>query len=141
MNSLRRSLWVLSALALVGSSACGTTAPPAEPVPQEQPALLLALDTHELHYRAGRVFVVDRTGKAPEPLREVTTYEQFRGLYQVRKGEEIPPALPERGLALNGWIGLDCVREGQACGRQPERHPDRGFVRLRILFPNAPRTR
>ena len=118
------------AFALV-ACASAQRAPEADP---EDVALILSTDGYELHYRAGRVVLVDeRPGHELGP-RDVETYEEFKRLYEVRKEERLPPEQPSRGVEVNGWRGLDCVRQGGTCGPAPE-YPTGDLVRLRLLFP------
>jgi hypothetical protein len=135
---MRRSLSLVvvagCAFAL-GACASAQRAPETDP---EDVALILSTDGYELHYRAGRVVLVDeRPGHELGP-RDVETYEEFKRLYEVKKAERLPPELPSRGVEVNGWRGLDCVRQGDTCGPAPE-YPTGGLVRLRLHFPQPAR--
>jgi len=130
MNALR------SAVALTLTLTGCATAPTAPAAPPGDAALILSTDGYELHFRAGRVLLVDeRPGHVPGP-HDVTTYEEFKKLYEVRKEERLPPEQPSRGIEINGWRGLECVRRGQICGPAGA-EPAGDLVRLRIAFPSS----
>lgn len=114
-------------------TACASVQRPPEANPEDV-ALILSTDGYELFYRAGRVVVVDeRPGREIGP-RDVETYEEFKRLYEVKKEERLPPEQPSRGVEVNGWRGLDCVRQGDTCGPEPY-YPTGDLVRLRLTFP------
>lgn len=129
----KSSSLVMAAFGAFALVACASAqrAPEADP---EDVALILSTDGYELHYRAGRVVMVDeRPGHVLGP-HDVETYEEFKRLYEVKKAERLPPEQPSRGVEVNGWRGLDCVRAGGVCGPAAE-YPTGDIVRLRLLFP------
>lgn len=121
--------------ALLALSACATS-PHAvgDAGTTDEAALLLATDTYELHYREGRVVVLDARPDREVRPRDVATYAEFRELYEVRAADRVPERQPTEGVEVSGWRGLDCVRDGHACGRQSE-WPVRDLIRLRLRFP------
>ncbi len=100
-------------------------------------ALLLTTDNYELHYRDGRVVLLDQRPEATPSPREVETYEEFKQLYEVRKETALPDRLPSDGVAVDGYQGLDCVRKGATCGRATERPTPGAPIRLKLFFPQS----
>ncbi len=135
---------VAVALLALLTAACAAPGPavtpltdPAQATAPSGPTLLLVTDGYELHYREGRVYqVVTRPDRLPSELREITSYDEFRDLYEVREGADLPAELPSEGVPVNGWRDQDCVRAGHACGRAPEVTPNT-MIQLRLRFPTG----
>lgn len=107
-------------------TACAST--PSTPAPSEpgvwsdtpEPVLLVLSPAFELHMRAGRVEMITpgANATADPTVRVIDDIEELRRIY-ASNGQ---PWVDEREseVAVNGWLGLECVRAGQACGTAPE---------------------
>lgn len=110
---------LLSALLAFPLSACATSGPRLwsdEP----EPALLYHGSTFELRVREGRVEQVLLPTYPGEPtrVRTVNDIEELRRIYDST-GTPLGPRAGERQIEVNGWVGLQCVRAGEACGAAP----------------------
>jgi hypothetical protein len=115
----------------VGFAGCATSGSTLR-VDSEEPVLLTSSGALELHVRQGRIVEVVPAVETSEKRRERTilTLDELRASWQQAAG--VP--LPEEGpgvIEVNGWSGLECVRKGQACGRQPDDAP-RALVVIRL---------
>lgn len=135
-------MWRMTHLSLLAAGAAlgggCASAPPAREtaVPGEGVAALLATsDQEELHLVDGRLYLVP-AGR-PGERHEVGSWDDFASWYVRHGGAAVPESQPEEGFDVNGWVGLDCVRKGHACGREPERGTQ-PLMRVRIRFPPRP---
>jgi hypothetical protein len=98
-----------------------------------EPALVTQSGAFEIHVRGGKVVKVV---PATEPgrsatVREIDDIAELRELYVDAVGEPLPEDAHSGRVELNGWLGLECVRQGHACGRAPEEVP-RALIVLRF---------
>ncbi|MGM0578402.1 MAG: hypothetical protein ACQEXJ_21940 [Myxococcota bacterium] len=121
-----------AALLAVSTPGCASTSESRE----DDGALLLATPQYELHVVEGKVYQVVPDEQGTVEVREVSSYDKFRDLYRVERMRDLPATAPERGVVLNGWVGLECVRKGHACGRMPERGVEQNMIELRVRFPD-----
>jgi hypothetical protein len=127
----RKMMFVL-AMAMTAAAGCAhqgsATANPG--------ALILATPEFELHMRQGRVYVLTAVAPGvPPEVREVTTYDEFRDLYNLRAGEKLPVQSPGEGVEVQSFGEPDCVRRADLCTRDTEMPPPPEAIRLKIVFP------
>jgi len=105
--------------------ACASTPPAPAPTGPEvwsetpDPVLLVLTPAFELHVRSGKVEMVTPGVNAEAPsVRVIDDIEELRRLYASNGLTWRDENAAE--VAVDGWVGLECVRAGQACGRAPE---------------------
>ncbi len=126
---LRRLLCALAVTLL--AAGCASTAGEARPT-----ALIVATDAYELHVRSGEVRLLEPGEVLGAPAADrPLTWEEFRRLYEKAQRTGLPERPPTEGVDVNGWVGLACVRDGAACGREVEPGTRGDAVRIRIVFP------
>jgi len=138
MKNLLRSFSVVLAAAVLSLGGCATTSgSQSGDALDDQPVLILATQDYELHLRGGEVVMVrtKEDGPATSATEEkVQSYQKFKNLYELRSGEELPPVMPEGGVVVTGWRGLDCVRPGRSCGPQPAEPSQENMVKVKVTF-------
>ncbi|MCB9731792.1 MAG: hypothetical protein H6745_04045 [Deltaproteobacteria bacterium] len=121
---------------LLAACASAPPAPSATGADQRDDALVLVTDRYELHLKSGQLVKLTPTSQnVPPAVAPVGSYGEFRELYEARAGEELPEAAPPGGVEVAGWRDLECVRDGQACGREPADPAAHPAVKLRLAFP------
>ncbi len=99
-------------------------------------ALILATPEFELHMRQGHVYMLTAVAPGiPPEVREVTTYDEFRDLYNLRGSEKLPAVAPSEGVEVQSFGEPDCVRRADLCSRDREMPPPPEAMRLKIVFP------
>ncbi|MCB9786909.1 MAG: hypothetical protein H6744_09490 [Deltaproteobacteria bacterium] len=99
-------------------------------------ALILATSEYELHMRDGHVYMLTAVAPGlPPEVREVTSYEEFRDLYNLRAGDTLPQEPPREGVEVGSFGEPDCVRRADLCGRNTEMPPPPEAIRLKLVFP------
>lgn len=123
----------LVTLGLGALAGCASTPRGALHVDGDRPALLTSSGALELHVRDGRIIEVRPAVETPEGARErrLTTLDELRASWLEAVGTPLPEDHQHKALQLNGWVGLECVRAGRACGRQPDDAP-RAMVIVRF---------
>jgi hypothetical protein len=134
----RRStiLSILLGLVLATSlAACASTERGADTPTQANPddVLLTSSGGLELHLRGGRVLEVEPATATREDtrVRQLKSLDELRASWQQVAAEPLPRATPGGSVQVNGWVGLECVRLGKACGRPPDDAP-RAMVVIRF---------
>ncbi|MEZ4266239.1 MAG: hypothetical protein R3F39_07660 [Myxococcota bacterium] len=98
--------------------------------------LILATPEFELHMRQGRVYMLTAVAPGiPPEVREVTTYDEFRDLYNLRGNEKLPAEAPSAGVEVQSFGEPDCVRRADLCSRDTEMPPPPEAIRLKVIFP------
>ncbi len=133
MNGWRGWMSVVPALGLVALVACASAPERRLWAETAEPALVSQTGAFEIHVRDGKVVqVVPATEPGrPATVREIDDIVELRDLYVRAGGEPLNEDPGTRTVELNGWLGLECVRKGHACGRAPEEVP-RALIVLRF---------
>jgi len=132
MMSCSLSIALVAAACASGERA-GADGQPHVRVMSSEPVLLTSSGVLELHVRDGRVFELipaTEPGQAAR-TRQIERLDDLRTLYARTEGKELPAEDPTGAVQVNGWVGLECVRRGEACGRQPDGAP-RAIVLIRF---------
>ena len=125
--------WLLGLLLLLLSSCASTQTADAVRAESDGPVLLTSSGALELHVRDGRIVEVVPATETSEGARARTirTLDELRASWQQAAGAPLPEGDEAHAIELNGWSGLECVRRGHACGRQPDDAP-RALVVIRL---------
>ncbi len=85
-----------------------------------EPVLLVLNPAFELHVRAGKVELLTpgANASADPTVRVIDDIEEVRRIYA--SNGLILTNERESAVSVDGWVGLECVRAGQACGTAPE---------------------
>lgn len=122
----RRASSILVGMALA-FGACATAGPKPPRVWSEshEPVLLAHGGAFELHIRNGKVeqIIPASTPGGLTRVRVVDDIGELRQLYVDAVGTPLPEGGEGMPLEVNGWVGLECVRAGQACGPAPADAP------------------
>lgn len=122
-------LAALLSFMLIGCASSGGVA-----AETQEPVLLARSQAYELHVRNGRVVQVIPAMKPGDTAteREIRDAEELRRLYAEAGGEPLAATESDEAVNINGWAGLDCVREAKACGQAPEEGTPRVMVLLKF---------
>ncbi len=95
--------------------------------------LLTSSGALELHLRGGRVLEIEPATATREDtrIRQIKSLDELRASWQQVAAEPLPSSTPGGTVQVNGWVGLECVRLGKACGRPPDDAP-RAMVVIRF---------
>jgi hypothetical protein len=88
-----------------------------------EPTLIAQSATYELHVRNGRVEQVVPNPDGTASVRVVDREGEFRQLYVDATGKPLPDGGVGIPIEVNGWVGLECVRDAKTCGTQPADAP------------------
>jgi len=128
-------IWLIGLVFTASLAACASTERAAPDPTQTSPddVLLTSSGGLELHLRGGRVLAVEPATATREDtrVRQIKSLDELRASWQQVAAEPLPRATPGGSVQVNGWIGLECVRLGKACGRPPDDAP-RAIVVIRF---------
>lgn len=95
--------------------------------------LLTSSGALELHLRGGRVLEIEPATETREDarVRQIRSLDELRASWEQVAAEPLPSTTAGGTIQVNGWVGLECVRRGKACGRPPDDAP-RAMVVIRF---------
>ena len=102
---------------------CATSSTNTRVESSEEPGLIAQTATYELHVRNGKLEQVIPNPDGTSHVRVIDNEGEARQLYVDATGQPLPANRTGMPIEVNGWVGLECVRNAKACGAQPADAP------------------